>query len=63
MRRSAQFAGEAGCVGSEIGEGNGLDAFGHNNVAGSEVLKWIVEPYGVVRNEFGEDVGGEDLRE
>ena len=62
-RCSAEFSWEAGGVGSEISEGDGLDAFGHNNVLGCEMLKWIVEPNGLVRYEFGEDVGGEDLCE
>jgi hypothetical protein len=50
-------------VGSEIGKGDGLDAFGHNDIVGSEILKWIVKVYGLVRYELGEDVGGEDLCE
>jgi hypothetical protein len=50
-------------VGSEIGKGHGLDAFGHNDMVGSEMLKWIVKVYGLVRYELGEDVGGEDLCE
>ena len=58
-----QFSWEAGGVGSEIGERDGLDAFGHNNVLGCETLKWIVEPNGLVRYEFGEDIGSEDLCE
>lgn len=62
-RTIAEFSWEAGCVGSEISKGDGPDAFGHNNVGGSEMLKWIVEPYGLVRYEFGEDVGSEDLCE
>ena len=50
-------------MGSEIGEGDGLDAFGHDNVLGCETLKWIVKPNGLVRDEFGEDIGSEDLCE
>jgi hypothetical protein len=46
-----------------MSEGDGLDAFGHNNVLGCETLKWIVKTNGLVRYEFGEDVGGEDLCE
>jgi hypothetical protein len=57
----AQFSWEAGCVGSEISKSDGLDAFGHQNIVGSEILKWIFKPYGFVPYEFGEDVGGEDL--
>jgi hypothetical protein len=41
-RCGAEFSWEAGGVGSEISEGNGLDAFGHNYVFGSEILKRIV---------------------
>ena len=67
VRRSArcisQFSREARGVGGEITKGDGLDASGHNNVLGSEMLKWIVEPNGLVRYEFGEDIGGKDLCE
>ena len=62
-RRLAEFSREAGCVGSEIGKGDGVDAFGHDNVLGSETLEWIIEPYGLVRYEFGEYIGGEDFCE
>jgi hypothetical protein len=48
-------------VGSELGKGNGPDTLGHYDVGGNEMLKWIVELYGPVHYEFGEDVGGEDL--
>jgi hypothetical protein len=62
-RSIAQFSWEARCVGSEINKGDGMAAFGHNNVFGSESLEWIVEPYGLVRHEFRENVGCEDLCE
>ena len=60
-RSIAQFTWEAGCVCSEIGERYGLDAFGHDRATWSEALERIVEAHGLVRDEFAEDVGGEDL--
>ena len=67
MRRvagsGAEFAREAGGVGREIGEGDGLDALGNDGVRRGEALQRIVESHGLVGDEFGEDVGGEDLGE
>jgi hypothetical protein len=60
-RRIAQFTREAGCVCREIGERDGLNSFGHNGVRGSKSLERIAKVYGLVRDEFGEDVGGKDL--
>jgi hypothetical protein len=40
-----------------------MAAFGHYDVFGSESLEWIVKPYRLVRHEFRENVGSEDLCE
>jgi hypothetical protein len=58
---AAQFSREAGRVRRQIGERDGLDAFGHNRVGWGEALKRIVEAHGLVRDEFDEDVGGKDF--
>ena len=62
-RCSAEFARQAGSVGREIGERDGLDAFGDEGAGRSEVLEGIVEMHRAVEHEFGEDVGGEDFRQ
>ena len=60
---TAQLSGEARRVSSEINQGDGMAAFGHNNMFGGESLQWVVEPYRLVRHQFRENVGGEDLCE
>ncbi len=62
-RSVAQFSWEAGCVRREIGQCDGLAAFGYNGAGWSEALERIVEAHGLVRDEFGEDVGSKDLCE
>ncbi|MCU1248272.1 MAG: hypothetical protein JWQ49_1301 [Edaphobacter sp.] len=62
-RSVSQFSRETGCVCRHIGERDGADAFGHNNARRGIALKRIVEPQSLVRSEFSEDVGGEDLCE
>jgi hypothetical protein len=47
----------------QIGERDGTDAFGHNSARRSIALERIVEPQGLVRDEFSENVGGKDLCE
>jgi hypothetical protein len=47
----------------QIGERDGTDAFGHNSASRSIALERIVEPQGLVRDEFGENVGSKDLCE
>jgi hypothetical protein len=60
---TAQLSGEARRVSSEINQGDGMAAFGHNNMFGSESLQWVVQPYRLVRHQFRENVSGEDLCE
>ena len=62
-RRVAQFSRETGRVCRYIGEGDGTDAFGHNSARRSIARERIVEPQGLVRHEFSENVGGKDLCE
>ena len=59
----AQFSRKAGCVRREIGECDGPAAFGYNGAGWSVALEGIVEPHGLVRDEFSEDVGSKDLCE
>ena len=47
----------------QIGERDGLAAFGYNRAGWSEAPERVVEAHGLVRDEFGEDVGGKDLCE
>ena len=64
LRRSvAQFTWQSGCVCRQIGEGDELAAFRYNRAGWSEALERVVEAHGLVRDEFGEDVGGKDLCE
>ena len=44
-----------------IGERDGTDAFGHNSARRGIALERIVEPHSLVRDEFGENVGGKNL--
>ena len=46
-----------------IGERHGTDAFGHNSARRGIALERIVESHGLVRDEFGENVGGKNLCE
>ena len=50
-------------MGRQIGECDGADPLGHDPALGCVELEGIVEPHGFVGDEFGEDVGGEDLGE
>jgi len=50
-------------VGRQIGEGDRTDAFGYDSVDWGVALEGIIELHGLVGDEFGEDVGGEDLGE
>ena len=62
-RSVSQFSRETGCVCRQISERDGTDAFGHNSARRSIALERIVEPQGLVRDEFSENVGGKDLCE
>jgi hypothetical protein len=62
-RGIAQFSWEAGCVCRKIRERDGHGAFGHKRAGWSKALERIVEPHGLVRDEFGEDVSGKDFCE
>ena len=46
-----------------IGERDGADALGNMGARRGVALERIVEPHGLVRDEFGENVGGKDLCE
>jgi hypothetical protein len=46
-----------------IGERDGTDAFGQNSARRSIALERIVESHALVRDEFGENVGGKNLCE
>jgi len=62
-RSVSQFPRETGCVCRQIGERDGTDTFGHNSARRGIELERIVEPNGLVRDEFDENVGGKDLCE
>jgi hypothetical protein len=60
-RSVSQFPRETGCMCRQISERDGTDAFGHNSARRGIALERIVEPHGLVRDEFGENVGGKNL--
>src|SRR5437764_14250583 len=63
VRSVPQFPWETGCMCRQIGERDGTDAFGYNSAGRSIALERIVEPEGLVRDEFSENVGGKDVCE
>src|ERR1700738_1988959 len=62
-RSIAQFPRKAGRVCREIGERDGPGACGYQHAGWSEALERIVEPYCLVRDKLGVEVGGKDLFE